>query len=308
MWSSVRFLLIARVAASTLPAIALLLIISSSLLFSQISPQVIYGEDDRRDLYQYDSELFQQLAKSTALLLDRSHLQQSTDDAAWYHLKTETVGKRYGLCREEAFWQQPSVGICSGFLVGEDVLVSAGHCFLNIDTCTETAIVFDYAYRAAGDDPTRVPLHNVYFCKEILERVYEISEGLDFAVFRLDRKVQGRTALALRREGAVTKGTAVTVIGHPLGLPTKISHGRIRSTRDDDYFVITADLWTGSSGSPVFDANTGIVEGLVARGEEDFVVARGDNCLISKVCTADECNGEDVIRAPMFEDFVIPHL
>ena len=296
-----------RVAAGALLS-AVILSISSSLLFSQMLPQVIYGEDDRHDWYQFDEARWQELAKSTALLVDRSYMRKLEGEEHDYWLATEEAGKRYGLCRNEAFWEQPSTGICSGFLVGADVLVSAAHCFLDAGACQATAVVFDYSYHSSDADPTRLPRSSVYFCKEVLERVYEIAAGLDFAVVRLDRAVQGRQALPLRTQGKVATGEAMTTIGHPLGLPTKISHGKVRSVHKHDYFIINADLWTGSSGSPVFDSRTGIVNGLVARGEEDFIFDSDGDCQVAKVCAPDDCDGEQVIRARLFADFVTPHL
>lgn len=296
-----------RVAAGALLSAAVLSI-SSSLLFSQILPQVIYGEDDRRDLYQLEASRWQEFARSTALLIDRIHVRKLEDKEYDYQLVTKKAGKRYRLCRREAFWEQPSTGACSGFLVGEDVLVSAGHCFLDVGACKATAVVFDYSYHSSDTDPTRLSSSSVYFCKEVLERVYEIAEGLDFAVVRLDRAVQGRKALSLRTQGKVAKGEELTIIGHPLGLPTKVSYGKARSVRKHDYFVINADLWTGNSGSPVFDSHTGIVNGLVASGEEDFIYDSSDDCQVSKVCAPDACDGERVIRARLFVDYVIPHL
>lgn len=294
-----------RVAAGALLS-ALILSISSSLLFSQIRPQVIYGEDDRRDLYQLDTARWQELASATALLVDRTQVRTIAGAGAFYQLATEKLGEQWNLCPGEKFWQQPSAGNCTGFLVGEDVLVSTAHCFLDTGACETTAVVFDYSYRHRAADPSRLSRNSVYYCKEVLERVYEIGGGLDFAVVRLDRAVQGRKTLTLMTQGEVAKDEAVAVIGHPLGLPTKLSQGTIRSVRNRDYFIINADLWEGSSGSPVFDVHTGVVTGLVARGEQDFV-ARG-NCQVTKVCAPDKCDGEQIIRARRFAEFVTPHL
>ena len=295
-----------RVAAGALLS-AVLLSISSSLLFSQMLPQVIYGEDDRRDLHQLTEERWQELARSTAVLVDRRYVQKLTDEETTYRLVTEKVGKRYDLCRSERFWEQPSAAsYCSGFLVGENVLVSAAHCFNDAGACKTTAVVFDYAYHSSDRDPTRVAESNVYFCEEVLEHIYEIGSGLDFAVVRLDRAVQGRKPLPLSTKVEVNKGEAVTVIGHPLGLPSKMSQGNIRSVRGKGYFVINADLYTGNSGSPVFDSRTGVVKGLVARGEDDFIT-RG-SCDVSKTCDLDGCEGEHVIRARIVADYVQRHL
>ena len=264
--------------------------------------------DDRRDLHQLNGKRWLELAKSTALLVDRRDVRKLGEEEAGYQLVTKKVGKRHNLCPSEPFWEQPSTDNCTGFLVGEDVLLSAGHCFLDAGACEATVMVFDYAYHSSDADPTRLQSSSVYYCKEVLERVYEI-EGLDFALVRLDRATQGRKPLTLRTRGKVAKGEAVAVIGHPLGLPTKISHGKVRAVRErDDYFVINADLWEGSSGSPVFNASTGIVDGLVARGEEDFIFDRRNDCQITKVCAVDDCEGEQVIRATKFADYVMPYL
>ncbi len=271
-------------------------------------PRVIYGEDDRHDLYQLAAERWRELARGTALLVDRAQIRELVDGEVSLRLVTKKLGKRYNLCAGERYGEQPSAGSCSGFLVGDDVLVSAAHCFLDAGSCQATAVVFDYSYHSSDVDPTHLPYGAVYYCQEVLARVYEIADGLDFAVLRLDRAVRGRKPLTLRERGEVVRGETMVVIGHPLGLPTKISHGMVRSAHKRDYFVIDADLWTGNSGSPVFDARTGIVSGLVARGEEDFVFDREGDCQLSKVCAPDACDGEQVIRATRFVDFVRPYL
>ena len=273
-------------------------------------PQVIYGEDDRHEPYQLNETRWQEFASSTALLIYRRYVRKIEGDDNNYQLVTETAGKRFGLCPNERFWKQPSAvspSNCSGFLVGKDLLVSAAHCFLDAGACKTTAVVFDYTYHSHDDDPTRVPQSSIYFCKKILERVYEIGTGLDFAVVRLDRAVQGRKPLPLSTKGKVAPGDRMAVIGHPLSLPTKISHGTVRSVSDQN-FVINADLWDGNSGSPVFDVHTGIVNGLVTRGEKDFVVDRDGGCRTAHVCAPDGCDGEQVVRATKFAEYAMRHL
>ena len=54
------------------------------------------------------------------------------------------------------------------------------------------------------------------------------------------------------------------------------------------------DTYGGNSGSAVFNAKTGLVEGILVRGEQDYV-QKGD-CRVSNVCPADGCRGEDVTK------------
>ena len=87
------------------------------------------------------------------------------------------------------------------------------------------------------------------------------------------------------------------VIGHPSGLPTKISDGAIvRENANKVFFQSTLDTFGGNSGSAVFDAKTGLVEGILVRGERDYVQDPVMNCSRPKVCKVTECRGEDVTR------------
>ncbi len=74
----------------------------------------------------------------------------------------------------------------------------------------------------------------------------------------------------------------------------KIAGGaKIRSVRDQ-YFIANLDTYGGNSGSAVFNSSTGEVEGILVRGEVDYIFDNG--CRRSKKCTNDGCRGEDVTR------------
>ncbi len=56
----------------------------------------------------------------------------------------------------------------------------------------------------------------------------------------------------------------------------------MRSNRRREFFVANLDTYGGNSGSPVVDARTYVVEGILVRGEDDFV--QNDGCYVSLVC------------------------
>ena len=58
------------------------------------------------------------------------------------------------------------------------------------------------------------------------------------------------------------------------------------------------DTYGGNSGSPVFNAATHEVEGILVRGETDFT--SNGTCNVSLVCPTSGCRGEDVTRATEF--------
>ena len=92
------------------------------------------------------------------------------------------------------------------------------------------------------------------------------------------------------------------VIGHPSGLPTKIANrAYVRSNSHAAFFQANLDTYGGNSGSAVFDALTGVVEGILVRGERDYIYDYDRRCMISKKCPDDGCRGEDVSRITRVE-------
>ena len=97
-------------------------------------------------------------------------------------------------------------------------------------------------------------------------------------------------------------GEALTVIGYPSGLPLKVaSGGRVRTVKSE-YYVTNLDTYGGNSGSAVFNSTSGEVEGILVRGENDFVSQNG--CVVSNRCTFEGCRGEDVTKISEVLSFV----
>jgi subtilisin-like proprotein convertase family protein len=281
---------------------AVILTVAGAAMASEL--EVIYGDDDRRDFYHQDNDpRMVEVARSTAALVQRAQVTPDTTNAAMSRLPAGTFGSSFNLCAEEPFKDQPNPGFCSGFLVGPTTFVTAGHCIDSATVCSSTAFVFGFAYDSADDDPTLVQNSDVYFCKRIIAQDYSGGTQTDYAVIELDRPVEGRAPLAYRREGQIAVGAPLTVIGHPSGLPTKIAGGaNVRSNDAGPYFVANLDTYGGNSGSAVFNSDTGEVEGILVRGENDFI-NRG-SCRVSNKCANDACRGEDVTRATEFAPHV----
>ncbi len=263
--------------------------------------EVIYGDDDRRDLFDSDvSPRMFEAAQATAALV-RKETVQNTDGVC--KLPAQTYGDTMNLCQDEPFREQPNPAFCSGFLVGADVFVTAGHCITSDTDCESTLLVFGFGYSSRDKDILNVPEDDVYSCKSIISRAQDAETKSDYAVLRLDRRVAGRTPLQFRKSGQIEQGADVTVIGHPSGLPTKVSAGaKVRTNDNPVFFVANLDTYGGNSGSAVVDSATGLVEGILVRGENDFV-SDGD-CRKSNRCLNDACRGEDVTRTSQFAPHV----
>jgi len=91
-------------------------------------------------------------------------------------------------------------------------------------------------------------------------------------------------------------------------LPVKLSGGAaVRNLMGEvGYFTANLDTYGGNSGSAVFNNVTGEIEGVLVRGETDFV--RQGNCRISYVCENNGCRGEDVTKASYVKQKILPFL
>lgn len=263
---------------------------------AQADRKVIYGEDHRLDIFETVNPVHLDLATSTAAMIPNSSL--STEGGISV-ISGSSLESR-GICKSERFADQITAANCSGFLVGEDLLVTAGHCIRSQRDCDGSQWVFDFGLKSAQqNDGSRfeVKTSDVYACSEIVERDLNRSSSDDYALIRLERRVSDRAPLTVRTKGRIEAGADLVVIGHPTGLPTKIADGSwVRENLNDVYFSSNLDTFGGNSGSAVFDSKTGMVEGILVRGSTDYKYDRNRGCRVPNVCDDDGCRGEDVTR------------
>ena len=290
--------------AFSLPVFAFLILVlnpnsDATLKYSRtherpLNGKVIYGSDDRHELYEESDPEIRRIAYSTLALIDLSNLKDLGDGTI--AIRIENYGQRYHLCSTERFREQDTAAFCSGFLVAPELVMTAGHCIRDLLNCQQTAFVFGFAYSTPYSQPAIVRQKDVYYCRELIRRVAEL-DGIDFAIIRLDRPVRDREPLRLRRSGTILPGDELTVLGHPAGLPLKIASGaQVRSIHPKGYFIANLDTYGGNSGSPVINLRDREVEGILVRGEQDYVLTEenGYGCFISNQCADDQCDGEAV--------------
>jgi len=265
----------------------------SSYASAKINPSVVYGDDNRLDVYESTNQTYKKLALSTAAMIPSSSI---ANDGTKVTITSGTLSGD-GICSDERFATQPTAAMCSGFLVGKDLLVTAGHCITSDADCNSNSWVFDYAMSGAKNTPTTLSANSVYKCSKIISRTLDRSTQNDYALIKLDRVVNDRAPLTYRTSGKIAKNTELVVIGHPSGLPTKISDGAFaRDVSNKYYFQANLDTFGGNSGSAVFDAKTGSIEGILVRGERDYDYDSNASCYRPRKCAMDECRGEDVTR------------
>ncbi|CAN5478530.1 hypothetical protein BH09SUM1_BH09SUM1_10110 [soil metagenome] len=247
------------------------------------TPKVIYGNDDRVEPFTQSDPRILRVVRATAALATKSSV--TSNGSGGYNLTiagTYTTAGGGTLCSDEPFRGQYQLGNCTGFLVGDDLLLTAGHCIENSTDCSTGAYVFDFQMQNASTQPaTTVTADKVYFCTGIVSQA--LAGDSDYALVRLDRKVTDRTPLDIRRTGAAAVGSGLVLVGHPDVIPTKVAGGAVVKANSSGlhYFQANTDSYGGNSGSPVVNTTDYSVEGILVRGATDFRTRSGSNCVES---------------------------
>ncbi|MBD3258787.1 hypothetical protein GF377_10165 [candidate division GN15 bacterium] len=272
--------------------------------------KVIYGDDNRIEPYTVTDPNLLRLVQATCVVVSLSEISDNGDGT--YTLDTDPWLNQSGLplCADEPFRGQPQIGNCSGFLVGDDIIVTAGHC-LSSSSCGSWAFLFDFKMVDSATEPgVIVSEDDIYFCTEILD--HSLAGDEDHCVARVDRAVVGRQPIPVRRTGIVPNGDSVVVVGHPAVLPMKIAGGAIVQDNlpSDPHFQSNLDTYGGNSGSMVVNTSTWEIEGILVRGAPDYT--NNGSCTESNRVPDDGNDGfglefEEVSKTTTFAS-VIPEL
>lgn len=269
--------------------------------FPIISPSARHqiSEDQRKEVYEIPNPRIHSQTPSVGCIIERKKLHHRDDDD--YELRTSSFTLddyvhgifRRRLVPNHLFATQPVIGNGTAFLVGEDLVLSAGHCFFKenqlLQPLKNLRIVFrfDISRKSKGVS-TQFPKRDVYGIKKVIayeERgnakkklkkiipLYGREKGAkaDWALLQLDRKVKGRAPLQIEFEKLSEKGNeSIYMLGHPSGLPLKyVGNAQILKKRIDGYYDVNLDAFGGNSGSPVFDAITSKVIAILIASPRD---------------------------------------
>ena len=266
-----------------------ILMLIMSFFVSAISSAVVYGDtDDRHEVYESSSDT-QILSKSVAIRILKTYMNYKENMNGVFIVNGPELGKEH--CSSVRFSEQVLGGphVCTGFLVKDDLLVTAGHCYRDmVADCNDYAWVFDYALKGAGDRTyVNVLGQNIYTCKKVVRQRFEEFGAVDYTVIQLDRKVTDRLPIELDLNSPLKKGLPIFTIGYPSGLPAKVAdNSTIIEEPNLQKFITDTDAFQGNSGSPVFDAKTGKVIGIVSGGQNDYV--RNGSCKVVKICRPED--------------------
>jgi V8-like Glu-specific endopeptidase len=267
----------------------------------------IYGvsaaDDRRREVYTVTDTVALQQARSVPALCTVDHIVDNGDGTST--LQGPTLHQALNLCPNVEFSGQKMGAYASAFLVAPDLIVTASHCVTG-PTCPpldHIRVVFGFAVDPHNPDPNKVSNSDIYQVTSIVGE--DLTEGKDWAILRLNRPVTNRTPLAIQPATQLPNDASLYVLGYPCGLPEKFAdEGLVRLNTDPAFFVSNLDTFGGNSGSPVFNATTHQVEGMLIEGAPDFFLSGTDYCQLPSIYPTTGSAGEICTRVSQFA----PHL
>lgn len=275
---------------------------------------VQYGQDSRMEPFQHSDSRLKEMAASVAIFVHNNQVNISGNAVTLggYTLSEMSElgwlvsGANVPMCTDELFSSQAAPGFCTGFLVTEDILVTAGHC-LQKTACSGMSIVFGFQMES-NNSQALLTRENVFKCEEILAQVSPNQENhyLDYAIIRLDRPT-GRAGLAYVTSDLLEAQNNVAVLGYPSGLPLKIASNAfvMNNEASSPLFVTNLDTFGSNSGSPVINMDTYRVEGLLVSGTTDYVLSDDGSCVQVNRCPESgdfNCAGENATKMAMLAD------
>ncbi|MBN8230903.1 trypsin-like peptidase domain-containing protein [Corallococcus macrosporus] len=258
---------------------------------------VVYGTDNRMDVHAHPDATLRARAQQAAVALVHPGFIDLTDPNH-VTFPGPTLGAGLNLCSTERFWSDPRAAFCSGTLIDDDLVLTAGHCVGNAAECADTYFVFNF-HRTGEGVLHPVTSQDVFTCGAIVARQLGTVNGqnLDYAVVRLDRAATPRFTPAPVRMGNTALGAVqnVAVVGGSSGTPIKIdTGGSVRDARSGtlDYFVSNSDTFPGTSGAAVYETAQHTLAGILVRGYGVDYVDNG-GCNVVNVCPETGCTGSE---------------
>ncbi len=240
----------------------------------RVASAVLYGGDDRRQWYEVsDAVLRDFVAQSLVAIVPETAIAHSSSDNLTF--AAPTLSERFGLCEGERYAEEQSVASCTGTLIGADLVLTAGHCFVDEADCRKHRFVFGFHY-LKPQHLRPLTRDDVRTCERLIvhQRGASSTDRYDYAVVELDSAAGGafRPATLDSTRQSITTDALLTATGFMGGLPAKVdASARVvePNAGSADIFTARFDTIQGSSGMPLLNASSQVV-GIHVRGLPDF--------------------------------------
>ena len=238
------------------------------------------GSDNRHNINEVKDLAIVQQAESVACLMESERLLKEGETYKLNNVKT--LSERFPskpLTLTSNFREEPAPGFGTAFLVAKNLALTAGHCVCKRGTqelddarIKNTRFVFGLKIKSQNQIAD-IPKMRVCKIVKVVSWSQKPTEG-DWALVELKRG-PNTTPLTMEFTNVVHHTMQIYMLGHPSGLPMKYTDsGQVMETGpvggDPQRFQAKIDAFAGNSGSPVFNATTQKVIGILVAGNSDY--------------------------------------
>lgn len=258
----------------------------------------IYGKDDREFVVERPSERREMLPVLTMLSKYRYSESSKGITLRPVPLKDHLIK----LCPGERFEEEPSYSKCTAFIVEGDYLVTAGHCVVSQEDCESKRWLLSQSVK--GEVGEFFYKEEVIYCEKLVSREKNRMSENDFALIKIKSERDLPEPFQFYKDDPfknrpVFNDKTYYVLGHPSGLPLIDSgDSEVIPGASQFIFKIDSDTFSGNSGSPVIDKETGVVFGILTDGEKDYHRDSSETCNRTYHCHnkgEEGCAGENVV-------------
>ena len=261
-----------------------------SIFISASVNATIYGVDSRQEIERATDEI-QTISKMSVAQFTMDSIKIQSDKIT---VHGPSYSKYRNLCSGGSpFEFQTAVASCSGILLSDHILLTAGHCIsdgprtaLQASEDEETPPQCSDSYFAVGFKTKTNSLtketseiksfskNHMSKCKHVLKRrIISGNSKLDYAIVELETPLPFEKGI-LKIESDINSTQLqdfLLVLGYPNGIPMKLAEGQVTSINPNENFVLaTTDTFERNSGSPVFLKNSLHLVGLLIAGGVDI--------------------------------------
>lgn len=251
----------------------------------------VFGDDNRINL---EESAHRQLSLSIMAMVPNKNLTVQEDSiTASYQSERTHLGAPF--CDDVKFISQPSAADCTGFYLGNGLMMTAGHCVSDqygevrnsvTKKCAEHSWLLNFHAQNISPDGS-VGFHTAdrFTCQEVVSASYNAK--IDYAIIRISGALDSLTALTLNPQQNLERGLKVSMAGFPAGLPAKYTDQAtvFYSSAGQSFFKTDLDAFFGNSGSPVFNEQQEVI-GILVSGEIDYTLDQERGC-----ARINKCNG-----------------